>query len=103
MVALSASVPTPRPGSRAEQLEHWTPNLARANCLSVANQAIRRANVSRLVYTRPARYREGAWTLTGVVFLTGAPMGLKTAPFICTFTVGSDIFETKPGNLTMGP
>lgn len=77
--------------------------MARANCLSLANLAIRRANVSRLVYARPAEYRAGAWTLAGEMKLTGAPAGLTTAPFTCVFTAMSDIFRTRPDSLTTGP
>ncbi|GBF05058.1 hypothetical protein DAERI_030224 [Deinococcus aerius] len=76
---------------------------AREHCRSLAFLAVRRAEVKQLVYTQPARYREGAWTLGGFVSLAHAPNGLRRAPLVCTFTKDADLFSTQPNSLTLGP
>lgn len=85
------------------ELAGWTPGVAREHCRSLAFLAVRRAEVKQLVYTQPARYREGAWTLKGFVRLAHAPNGMKSAPFVCTFTKSSDLFTIEPVSLATGP
>jgi len=87
----------------AERQDHWTPAQARANCTALAFLAVRRATIVRLVFTRPARHLARVWTLTGVAHLSGAPDGLRQAPFICTCTAAEDAFRITPAQLTMGP
>ncbi|MBB5233215.1 hypothetical protein [Deinococcus budaensis] len=86
----------------SRDLAAWTPREARGACAALANLAVRRASIARIVYTRPATFRQGTWTLRGVLRLTQAPGGLNRAPFTCVFTQASDLFEVKPVSLTLG-
>ncbi|BDP41329.1 hypothetical protein DAETH_12980 [Deinococcus aetherius] len=90
-------------GSAGADISEWTPRQARGACASLAAIAVRRASTVKLVFTRPATYRQGTWKLQGFALLTGAPNGLRRAPFYCTFTKGTDNFYIEPGSLTMGP
>ncbi|MBZ9750433.1 hypothetical protein K7W42_06110 [Deinococcus sp. HMF7604] len=84
------------------RLQGWTPRLARKACISLATLAVRRADIRQVVFTQPARFREGSWTLTGVLQLQYAPSGLTRAPFICQFTPGADLFEVVLVSLILG-
>lgn len=86
----------------SRDLAAWTPREARGACAALANLAVRRASIARVVYTRPATFRQGKWTLRGVLRLTQAPGGLNRAPFTCVFTRNSDLFEVQPVSLTLG-
>lgn len=86
----------------SRDLTAWTPREARGACAALANLAVRRASVARIVYTPPASFKQGAWTLRGVLRLTQAPDGLTRAPFTCVFSKSSDIFDVKPVSLTQG-
>lgn len=103
LLLLSMVAPGSAEASWADRLPHWTPAVARYNCMALATVAIRQAEITRLISTRPSEHRSGAWKLAGTVTLSGAPGGLTRAPFSCTFTAAADVFAVTSASLTLGP